>query len=358
MKESILKTSMYVLFSIIVVLVFILLFRQCSGNESTKETSVESSLSQTDVQMDTVKKVNKTGLNEKTPLVGSQKIGVAVQNGVDEKNSNGKNLKETSHSVESQKAGGLGQASIGQKKVNSIKTNASTLQMGKTYQAFVPKGSQADFNTQFNEYVVKEEQSKSVENLKTDINRLTEKVNVLDANVKALLEKMRLFYEEKKNRMLDDESAKKETEVDSTRILDSLNVGDGYKYKDPTHVLSVGVSTYEKWTGLGFQASYTYRLNKLVSLGMQGKAFLKDGSYEGDRDIFMGLRANFHILPLLVEDSRFDLYAGGTIGVDLDNNIESFDTIWCLGSSYDFCRHWGVFIEAGNMGVVGLRLIF
>lgn len=357
MKENILKTSLYVLFSIIVILVFILLFRQCSGNESRKETSVESSLSQTDVQMDTVKKVDKTGLNEKRPLVGSQKIGGAVQNGVDDKNSNGTNLKETSHRVESQKTGSFVQASVGQNNVNSTKNNASSLLMGKADQASVPKESQADFNTQFNEYVVKEEQSKSLDILKTDLKNLTEKVNVLDVNVKALLEKMRLFYEEKENRMLADESAKKETEVDSTGILDTLGV-DKYKYKDPTHVLSMGVSTYEKWTGLGFQASYTYRLNKLVSLGMQGKAFLKDGSYEGDRDIFMGLRANFHILPLLVEDSRFDLYAGGTVGVSLDNNIESFDTIWCLGSSYDFCKHWGVFIEAGNMGVVGLRLIF
>lgn len=330
MKENILKTSKYVLFSIVVVLVFILLFRQCSGDESTKEIPVESSSTETNVKGDLAEKGTKEDLNEKTDFVASQKKIDSLQNRVVEKKLNSKATK---------------------------KVAASKLQMGKNDQTFVHKESQTNFFTQFNEDV-EEGKVKSEEILKNDIEKLTEKVNVLDRNVKALLEKMRLFYEEKKNRMLTEEPGKKEKEENLTCILDTLKDDDAYKYRDPTHVLSGGLSTYKKWTGLGFQASYTYRVNKLVSLGLQGKAFMKEGNYEGDRDVFMGFRANFHILPLFVENSRFDLYAGGTAGVSIDNNIDSLETIWCLGSSYDFCKHWGVFVEAGNMGVVGLRLIF
>ena len=330
MKGNILKTSMYVLFSIIVVLVFILLFRQCSGNESTKETFLKSSSPETNVKGDLTEKGTKNDLNEKTAFVDSQKKIDSLRNKVNEKELNSKATK---------------------------KVVASKLQLEKNNQAFVQKEPKTNIYTQFDDYV-DDGKLKSEDILKNDIEMLTEKVNVLDEKVKALLEKMRLFYEEKENRMLAEELAKKEKEETLTSVQDTLNDDDAYKYKDPTHVLSGGLSTYKRWTGLGFQASYTYRVTKLVSLGLQGKAFLKEGNYEGDRDIFMGLRANFHILPLLVEDSRFDLYAGGTAGVNLDDNIESFETIWCLGSSYDFSKHWGVFIEAGNMGVVGLRLIF
>jgi len=97
---------------------------------------------------------------------------------------------------------------------------------------------------------------------------------------------------------------------------------------------------------------------QFVSLGGQGNAFFKDGKYRGDRSLYMGFRANFHMFPLFVENSRFDMYAGGTAGIGRDNNVETFETMWYLGAAYDFSKHWGVFVEAGNIGVIGLRLTF
>jgi len=329
MKGSILKTSTYVLFSIAVIVLFILLFRQCSGDVSTRETSMESSLPKTNVKSDVVEMGNKADLNEKIHSVESQKEGDSVQSLVDEKEVISNTAK---------------------------KLDASNLQMKKAYTPFGYKESQAYLSTPFDKGI-EEGKPKSEDILKNDLMELTEKVNVLEGKVNALLEKMRLFSEEKEKRLLAEELVKKDKNVNATSIMDTLK-NDDLLYRYPTHVLAGGLSTYEKWTGSGIQASYAYRINKLISLGAQGNAFFKDGKYGGDRDFMMSFRANFHIFPLFVENSKFDLYASGTAGVGRDDSTETFETMWYVGSSYDFNKHWGAFVEGGDIGVMGLRLIF
>ena len=68
MKGNILKPSMYVLFSIAVVVLFILLFRQCSGDVSTRENSIGSSSPKTSVKKDLVEKGKNNDLNKKMPV--------------------------------------------------------------------------------------------------------------------------------------------------------------------------------------------------------------------------------------------------------------------------------------------------
>lgn len=328
MNGNILKPSMYVLFSIAVIVVFILLFRQCSGDISTKETLKRSSFTEANIKKDSLDKGNKNVLKGKIQIVQSQNKGNSVQSLGDEPKLNSKERK---------------------------KAIASSLVMSEN--SSFHKESQANMPSQFYESI-EENKPKSEAILKNDIEKLTEKVNTLEEKVKALLEKMSLFSEEKKNRMLAEDLAKKERERKLASTMDTLKNDDDLIYKDPTHVLTGGLSTYEKWTGYGFQASYAYRINKFVSLGAQGNAFLKEGKYNGDRDFVMSFRANFHILPFFVENSKFDIYASGTAGIGRDDSLETFETMWYLGSSYDFNKHWGVFVEGGEIGVMGLRLTF
>lgn len=329
-KGNILKPSTYVLFSIAVIVVFILLLRQCSGDESTRETSIESSLQKNNDKRDVAENGKKKELNKKTHSVENKEEVGLVQSGVDEK----------------------------EVKLNATKKlGTSNLQMKKPDYPFGHKKSKTNISTQFDKGIG-EGKPKAEEILKNDLKVLTEKVNVLEGKVNALLEKMRLFSEEKGNRILAKELVKKDTNVNLTSTMDTLKNDDGLIYKYPTHVVAGGLSSYEKWTGYGFQASYAYRVNKFVSLGVQGNAFLKEGKYNGDRDFGMSFRANFHIFPLFVENSKFDIYASGTAGVGRDDDVETFETIWYIGSSYDFNKYWGVFAEGGNIGVIGLRLAF
>ncbi len=334
MKENIRKTSMFVLLSIAVIVVCILLFKQCSKTKSTGETSTDSSSPMTNVKKEIVENVKKNDLTEDMHASKSQKKRdkVIEQNLVDEKGIVSKATK---------------------------KLGATNLQDKKIYKPVVHKEYLESVPKQFDEDLREDRKHKIKGVLADELKILTAKVNVLEEKVRALLEKMRVFSEEKEDRVLVEKLGvvEKQMDVNSTIALDTSK-SDEVVFKYPTHVLAGGLSTYEKWTGYGLQSSYTYRINKYVSLGGQGNAFFKEGKYRGDRSLYMGLRANFHMFPLLVENSRFDMYAGGTAGIGRDDNVETFDTMWYLGVSYDFSKHWGVFVEAGNIGVMGLRLTF
>jgi hypothetical protein len=322
MKENIQKRSMFTLVSLAVVVVCILLFRQCSGDVSTRKASADSSSLKTDVK--------------KEITVGAKKVNSAEI------------LKIPSKGL------------VDGERVNSEATKKAKIatQVKNENEPIVQKEYRVSSSDQFYGGFEDEGKIKVEDVLKDELKILTAKVNVLEEKVKALFEKMRLFSQEKENRLLAEKPVKKENEVNSTRTMETLKGDGGVIYKYPTHVLTVGLSTYEKWTGYGVQASYTYRISKFVSLGGQGNGFFKEGKYNGDRDFYMGFRANFHMFPLFVEDSRFDLYAGGTAGLGRDDDVETFETMWYLGSSYDFNRRLGVFVEAGTIGVMGLRLTF
>ncbi|MDE5421777.1 hypothetical protein L3073_06130 [Ancylomarina sp. DW003] len=194
--------------------------------------------------------------------------------------------------------------------------------------------------------------------LAADIKLLEEKVKLLEERIKTIFETLKQYAEKKNENSageVDGFNTEKGLSQDN-KIEDKVDEPSPFKY--PTHVLAGGFSTYEGWTGYGLQGTYTYRMNDYLSLGVQGNGFFKDGKYKGDRQLYAGIRANFHIFPLIVENSNFDLYAGFTMGAKRDHAVTKLKTMGYFGMSYDFCRHWGVFAEAGNIGVVGLRLKF
>jgi len=186
---------------------------------------------------------------------------------------------------------------------------------------------------------------KSIKKLKA----LSEKTNMLHNKVKILLERLEAILRKVKTEA-------PAQELDPVHVEESSNTDVVFKY--PTHVFAGGISTCKEWTGYGLQGSYAYRVNSYISMGLQGNAFFKDGKYNGDRSLYTGIRANFHILPLFVKNSNFDLYAGGTLGAEFDDDDMTFETMGYVGVSYDFCKHWGVFAEAGSIGVLGLRMNF
>ena len=334
MKENIKKILIYVLLSITVVVVCILLFKQCSGDKSGMKKSSGNSSAIVNIKNDSIDKLKK------------------------------KNLASNGHALESQteESEVIELVEIDEDAVVSKAIGKSTVispQIKKPNVIVIRKEPQTSISRQFDNGVGEDQKPKLEEILKNELKVLSVKVDILEEKVKALLERMRLFSEEKEKRMLVEgmDLAKKKENVDLTGVTDTLKDNDAV-YRYPTHVLAGGFSTYEKWTGYGFQASYTYRISKFVSLGGQGNAFLKEGKYSGDRDLYMGIRANFHFFPLFIENSRFDLYAAGTAGFGRDDSVDKFETMWYLGSSYDFNKYWGLFVEAGNIGVLGLRLRF
>ncbi|WP_129254619.1 hypothetical protein [Ancylomarina salipaludis] len=304
MKKNVWKFLKFVLLGLAVIIVCILLLLQCPGDKITREKdSVQPSV-------ETVKE--KPGETKKQDLSDSSKV------------------------TESEKKIPL----VRKKLVH--KTNKS-LNLKKNL-SYLPD--------QTDELMEKSKKPKDVEALAEKVKILSEKVDVLRDKVRALLERVEAVLKKKKM----------DIPVGGIENLDTekkeIQTADEVTFKYPTHVLTVGISTYKDWTPYGFQGSYDYRISKYFSLGLQGNAFFKEGKFQADRSIYVGLRANFHIFPLLVKNSNFDLYAGGSIGAGRDDAVATFETMGYLGASYDFSRRWGIFVEAGNIGVVGLRVKF
>ncbi len=333
MKENILKISKFALLIIAVVVLCFLLLKQCSGDKSEVKSAGNSSTI-INVKSDSIDKVKKKKTASSGHIVESQNEDSEVVE-----------LVLVDEDVVVSKA--------------IKKTKAPSSQVKKAFVPLIQEKPQISISKQSIDGVGEEQKPKLEDVLVGELKTLEAKLAVLQEKVRSLLERMRIFSEEKKNRDFVEE-------VDTVKNVENLNDTSSTDMSEkedeahiyPIHVLSGGVSTYEKWTGYGLQASYTYRISKFISLGGQGNAFLKEGKYSGDRDLYMGIRANFHISPLFLENSRFDLYAAGTAGYGRDDSAETFETMWYLGSSYDFSKYWGVFFEAGNIGVLGLRLRF
>lgn len=315
MNKNILKVSKIGL-GLAIILACTLLFLQCSEDKAGKKAPDNNSESSVE--------------DKKELITGAEK----------------KNLPDVTSSVKSENK------AFESKKVES--ENVDT-QVKKAVKTFVEKKA---VDVQIQDKTEADLEPKKENVLAADIKLLEEKVKLLEERIKAIFETLKQ-YAEKKNENSVNEVGGFNTEKDLSQnntIKDKVGEPSSFKY--PTHVLAGGFSTYEGWTGYGLQGSYTYRMNDYLSLGVQGNAFFKDGKYKGDRQLYAGIRANFHIFPLIVENSNFDLYAGCTMGAKRDNAATKFKAMGYLGMSYDFCRHWGVFAEAGNIGVVGLRLKF
>jgi len=191
------------------------------------------------------------------------------------------------------------------------------------------------------------------------IKKISEKTDELNKKVKILLERVEAILGRAKA-----EASSQEVELIQAEELQNADkemntqLDEDLAFKYPSHVVAGGISTCKDWTGAGLQGSYAYRITNYFSLGLQVNASFNDGKYSGDRSLYAGVRANFHILPLLVKSSNFDLYAGGTLGAGFDNDDLTLEGMGYMGVSYDFSKSLGVFAEAGNIGVLGLRLKF
>ena len=311
MKEKAWKISKFVLLGLAVIVVCVLLLLQCPGDKTARKTDDNPSVVET--------------VTERPVETRKQDVS------------------DSPHVVESVK--------------KMPKTNMPTSFVGKKPAHKIKKSLNRKKNLSYlpdqtDELMEKSKKPKDVEALAEEVKILSEKVDVLWDKVRALLEKVEAVLKKKK---MDPpavvvgnlDAEKKEIQTDSEVI-----------FKYPVHVMSGGISTYKDWTPYGFQGSYAYRVSKYFSLGLQGNAFFKEGKFQADRSIYVGFRANFHIFPLLVKNSNFDLYAGGSIGAGRDDAVATFETMGCLGASYDFSRRLGIFAEAGNIGVLGLRVKF
>lgn len=332
MKKNVWKVLKLAVLSLAVIVVFILLFLQCPEDKTTRETSDDSSLPVSGL----VKEM--TGEAEKQNLSATLDIA--------------KPEKKINKSAKQLQVVGMEPVQGTAEKVK-VKHERISLHANNADKPVLHEKTHKAVSGQ------KGEAMEETHKLKEEMKVLSEKVDVLLEKVRVLMERVEAILGKVKTEAPDE---------DVTFIIaeDQPNPDKGNEtlakdeevFKYPTHVLAGGISTYKDWTGYGLQGSYAYRLNKYISLGLQGNAFFKEGKYRGDRSLYAGVRANFHIFPLLVENSNFDLYAGGSLGAGRDNNVMTLEAMGCMGVSYDFCKHWGVFAEAGNIGVFGLRLKF
>lgn len=133
----------------------------------------------------------------------------------------------------------------------------------------------------------------------------------------------------------------------------------GQKYL--RHIIGLGLSSGPNLEqGFSLQGAYSYRIHKLFSVGIQANLFLEEIRIDVGKSLFVGVKTDFHILPLFIENDKFDVYAGakwGSLYQDQNFTFNSYN-IFHLGACYSFTRHLGVFSEIGNVSSVGLRLSF
>lgn len=316
--------------------VIILFFVQCAEDKTKKNTSEDSSLPVAEAVNETTEEAEKQDVSGTLNIATSSKEipGATEQKQVD--------AKETVKKVK-------------------LELKATRPQVKKADKPLVRKSSKKESQTavsvQAEKVMELTQKPKEEEILAEELKVLAEKVKLLEEKVKLIFEKLKTFAKNKEA-FAEKMEARKAEVIPNPDAIKESQTDEEEAFKYPTHVFAGGFSTYEGWTGYGLQGSYAYRINNYFSLGVQGNAFFKDGKYKGDRSLYAGVRSNFHLMPLFVENSNFDLYAGGMAGACRDNNDTTFKAMAYLGVSYDFCKHWGIFAEAGNIGVFGLRLKF
>lgn len=126
-------------------------------------------------------------------------------------------------------------------------------------------------------------------------------------------------------------------------------------------VVAVGIGTGPDWDkGFSLQGSYAYRIHKLLSVGVQANLFLEELNIEREKSLFVGIKTDFHVLPLFVETSKYDAYVGATWGSLFEDRYFKFNSysIYYVGASYNLSTGFGVFAEIGNVSSLGLKYNF
>ena len=117
--------------------------------------------------------------------------------------------------------------------------------------------------------------------------------------------------------------------------------------------LQIGLNGWGNGTGI--TGTYDYGISNLVSLGA-GANFYFDGYRDDNKDnnFFVFGRANFHLQEVLGLPEQWDIYPGADLGILGD----TFGLGVHLGARYYFNEKFGVFLEAGNNGSLGVSINF
>ena len=115
--------------------------------------------------------------------------------------------------------------------------------------------------------------------------------------------------------------------------------------------VQVGLSGWGNGTGI--TGTYDYGISNLMSVG-GGANFYFDGYKDDNKDnsFFVFGRVNFHLQDALGLPEQWDIYPGADVGV-LGN---TFGLGVHLGARYFFNDKFGVFLEAGNNGSLGVSI--
>ncbi|MDR2205045.1 MAG: hypothetical protein LBE36_02645 [Flavobacteriaceae bacterium] len=120
--------------------------------------------------------------------------------------------------------------------------------------------------------------------------------------------------------------------------------------------LQIGLSPWGYGTGI--TATYDYGITDLISVGAGGNFYFDGNHHHKGKDdydkFFIFGRLNFHLRNLLDFPSAWDLYPGVDVGV-IGN---TFGLGVHLGARYFFTDKFGVFLEAGNNGSLGVSINF
>ena len=115
--------------------------------------------------------------------------------------------------------------------------------------------------------------------------------------------------------------------------------------------VQIGLSGWGNGTGI--TGTYDYGVTDLISLG--GGANLYFDNYKDnneDNKFFVFGRVNFHLQDVLSLPEQWDVYPGVDVGV-LGN---TFGLGVHLGARYFFNDKFGMFLEAGNNGSIGVSI--
>lgn len=104
--------------------------------------------------------------------------------------------------------------------------------------------------------------------------------------------------------------------------------------------------------GTGLAATYDYGITDRISLGGGANFYFENNSAKKNDKFFIFGRVNYHLNEVLGIPDRWDVYPGADIGI-IGN---TFGLGVHLGARYFINDKFGVYLEAGNNGSLGLSI--
>ena len=115
--------------------------------------------------------------------------------------------------------------------------------------------------------------------------------------------------------------------------------------------VQIGLSGWGNGTGI--TGTYDYGITDLISLGAGANLYF-DNYKDNNKDhkFFIFGRVNFHLQDILEMPEKWDVYPGADVGV-IGN---TFGLGVHLGARYFINDKFGIFVEAGNNGSLGVSI--